>query len=189
MLSTIEKDILAGAESKMQDAVAFLEASLKDYRVGKANPSVFNKVMVNYYGTMTPIPQMASVSAPDAKTLAIQPWDKSMIKIIEKAIIDANLGLTPQNNGEIIRCTVPALTEERRKDLVKKAKVAGENAKVVVRNARREAIDQLKKAEKNEGMSEDTEKEAEGEVQKVTDRNIKAIDEIIAAKEKEILTV
>ena len=112
-----------------------------------------------------------------------------MIKIIEKAIIDANLGLTPQNNGEIIRCTVPALTEERRKDLVKKAKASGENAKVVVRNARREAIDMLKKAEKNDGMSEDTEKEAENEVQKVTDKNIKVIDDLVAAKEKEILTV
>lgn len=189
MLDAKAKEIVNGIDDKMQEAVMFLEEDLKTYRLGKANPSVFNNVVANYYGTPTPIPQMASVSAPDAKTLAIQPWDKSMIKIIEKAIIDANLGFTPQNNGEIIRCTVPALTEERRKDLVKKAKAAGENAKVVVRNARREAIDLLKKAEKNDGMSEDTEKEAESEVQKVTDKNIKVIDELVAAKEKEILTV
>ncbi|MBR4789206.1 MAG: ribosome recycling factor [Bacteroidales bacterium] len=189
MLDAKAKEIVNGIDDKMQEAVMFLEEDLKTYRLGKANPSVFNSVVANYYGTPTPIPQMASISAPDAKTLAIQPWDKSMIKIIEKAIIDANLGLTPQNNGEIIRCTVPALTEERRKDLVKKAKASGENAKVVVRNARREAIDMLKKAEKNDGMSEDTEKEAENEVQKVTDKNIKVIDDLVAAKEKEILTV
>ena len=189
MLDARAKEILDGTDSKMQEAVMFLEEDLKNYRLGKANPSIFNNVVASYYGTMTPIPQMASVTAPDAKTLAIQPWDRSMIKVIEKAIIDANLGFTPQNNGEIIRCTVPALTEERRKDLVKKAKAAGESAKVVVRNARREGIDLLKKAQKNEGMSEDTEKEAEEEVQKVTDRNIKSIDELVSAKEKEILTV
>ena len=132
---------------------------------------------------------MSSITAPDAKTLAIQPWDKSLIPQIEKAILDANIGLTPSNNGEVIRCTVPALTEERRRDLVKKAKEAGENAKIVVRNARRDAIELLKKAQKNEGMSEDTEKEGEAEVQKITDKNVKAIDDIVAVKEKEILTV
>lgn len=189
MLDTKAKEIVDGVDSKMQEAVIFLEEDLRNYRLGKANPAIFNNVVASYYGTMTPIPQMASITAPDAKTIAIQPWDKGMIKVIEKAIIDANLGFTPQNNGEIIRCTVPALTEERRKDLVKKAKAAGENAKVVVRNARRDAIDALKKAQKNDGMSEDTEKEAEGEVQKVTDKNIKDIDSIVAAKEKEILTV
>ena len=189
MLDEKAKQIVDAIDEKMQEAVMFLEEDLKTYRLGKANPSIFNNVVADYYGTPTPIPQMASVSAPDAKTIAIQPWDKGMISKIEKAIMDANLGLTPQNNGEIIRCTVPALTEERRKDLVKKAKAAGENAKVVVRNARRDAMDTLKKAQKNEGMSEDTEKEAEGEVQKVTDKNIKLIDETVAAKEKEILTV
>ncbi len=189
MLDTRAKEILDGADEKMMDAVAFLEEDLKTYRLGKANPGIFNGVVANYYGAPTPLPQMASVTAPDAKTIVIQPWDKSMIKTIEKAIIDANLGLTPQNNGEVIRCTVPALTEERRKELVKKAKAAGEQSKVVVRGARRDAIDLLKKAQKNDGMSEDTEKEAEDEVQKVTDRNIKEIDSIVAAKEKEILTV
>ena len=178
-----------GAEAKMQDAVKFLEEDLKTYRVGKANPSVFNPVMVDYYGTPTPISQVSSITAPDAKTLAIQPWEKNLIPKIEKAIMDANIGLTPQNNGEIIRCTVPALTEERRKELIKKAKAAGENSKIVVRNSRRDAVETLKKAQKNEGLSEDTEKEAEAEVQKITDAKVKAIDEVVSAKEKEIMTV
>ena len=189
MLTERAKEIINGSSAKMQDAVKFLEDDLKTYRVGKANPAVFNPVIVDYYGTPTPISQVASITAPDAKTLAIQPWEKSLIPKIEKAIMDANIGLTPQNNGEIIRCTVPALTEERRKDLIKKAKVAGENCKIVVRNARRDAVDLLKKAQKNEGLSEDTEKEAEAEVQKTTDAKVKLVDEIVAAKEKEILTV
>lgn len=189
MLTDKAKDILNAAGSKMQDAIAFLEEDLKTYRVGKANPSVFNNVMVNYYGTMTPIHQVASISTPDAKTLAIQPWEKTMISAIEKAILDANVGMTPSNNGELIRCVVPALTEERRKELIKKASAAGEQTKVIIRNARRDAIDQLKKAQKNEGLSEDTEKEAEDEVQKITDKNVKSVDSIISTKEKEILTV
>ena len=189
MLTERAKEILDGAQAKMQDAVKYLEEDLKTYRVGKANPSVFNAVNVDYYGTPTPLTQISSITTPDARTLAIQPWEKTLIAKIEKAIMDANLGFTPQNNGEIIRCTVPPLTEERRKELIKKAKAAGENSKIVVRNARRDGVDQLKKAQKNEGLSEDTEKEAEEEIQKITDKNIKKIDEIIAAKEKEILTV
>ena len=189
MLTDRAKEIISQAESKMQDALNFLEEDLKTYRVGKANPAVFNGVLVDYYGTPSPIANVASISAPDAKTLAIQPWEKSMISKIEKAIIDANLGLTPQNNGETIRCTVPALTEERRKELIKKAKGEGENAKIVVRNARRDAVDLLKKAQKNEGLSEDSEKEAEAEIQKLTDRKVKAVDDTVAAKEKDIMTV
>ena len=177
------------SEKKMQEAVAFLEEDLKTYRVGKANPSIFNGVSVDYYGSPTPLQQVASISAPDARTLAIQPWEKNLIGKIEKAILDANLGFTPSNNGEVIRCVVPPLTEERRKELIKKAKASGENAKVVVRNCRRDAIEALKKAQKNDGLSEDGEKEGEEEVQKVTDKKIKCIDEIVAAKEKEILTV
>lgn len=189
MLTDRAKEILNGTEKKMQDATNFLEEDLKTYRVGKANPSVFNPVIVDYYGTPTPLAQVASINAPDAKTLTVQPWEKSLIPKIEKAIMDANIGLTPQNNGEIIRCTVPALTEERRKDLIKKAKAAGENTKIVVRNARRDGVDLLKKAQKNEGLSEDTEKEAEAEIQKITDKKIKEIDAIVSAKEKEIMTV
>ncbi|MBQ9548918.1 MAG: ribosome recycling factor [Bacteroidales bacterium] len=189
MLTDRAKELVNGADEKMRGSVSYLEEDLKTYRVGKANPSIFNGVMVNYYGTPTPLMQVSSVTTPDARTLAVQPWERSLIPIIEKAIIDANLGFTPQNNGEIIRCTVPALTEERRRELIKKAKAAGENAKVGVRNARRDAVEALKKAQKNEGMSEDTEKEAEAEVQKLTDKHVKAIDEVVAAKEKEILTV
>ena len=173
----------------MKDVVAFLEEDLKTYRVGKANPGIFNGVTVDYYGTQTPLNQVASVTTPDAKTLVVQPWDRSIIGKIEKAILVANLGFTPTNNGEIIRCVVPALTEERRRDLIKKARSAGETSKVGIRNARREGIDLLKKAQKNEGLSEDGEKEGEDELQKVTDKKVKEIDALIDAKEKEILTV
>ena len=183
------KEIVDAAGAKMQDTVDFLEEDLKSYRVGKANPSIFNNVTVDYYGTPTPIQQVSSISTPDAKTITIQPWERNMIGKIEKAILDANLGFTPSNNGEIIRCVIPALTEERRRDLIKKAKATGEQTKVTVRNARRDAFDLLKKAQKNEGLSEDVEKEAEDEVQKLTDKKVKAVDEIVAAKEKEILTV
>ena len=183
------KEIVEASDLRMKDAVNYLEEDLKTYRVGKANPSIFNGVTVDYYGSPTPILQVASVTTPDAKTIAIQPWERNLIGKIEKAILDANLGLTPSNNGEIIRCVVPALTEERRRELIKKARAAGESSKVVVRNVRRDGIDLLKKAQKNEGLSEDVEKEAEDEVQKLTDKKVKTVDEIVAAKEKEILTV
>ncbi len=169
--------------------ILFLEEDLKTYRVGKANPSILNNVMVDYYGTPTPVPQVASVTVPDARTIAIQPWEKNMIGPIEKAIINANLGFTPQNNGEVIRCPIPPLTEERRKELIKKAKATGENIKVAVRNARRDGVDALKKAEKAGDFSEDVRKEGEDEIQKATDAKVKAVDELVSAKEKEILTV
>ena len=185
---TRAKEILTAAKDKMSHAVTHLDEELKTYRAGKANPLVFNNVMVDYYGSPTPIPQVASITTPDAKTLMLQPWEKKMIGPIEKAIIDANLGFTPSNNGESIRCTVPALTEDRRKELIKKAKAAGENAKVSVRNARRDAVDQLKKANKD-GMPEDLQKEYEQLVQKETDAFVKKVDELVAAKEKEMMTV
>ena len=183
------KEIVDAAGQKMQDAVDFLEEDLKNYRVGKASPTVFNGVMIDYYGTATPLNQVASITTPDAKTLAIQPWERSLINKIEKAILDANLGLTPSNNGEVIRCMVPALTEDRRRELIKKAKAQGETTKVTVRNARRDGIDLLKKAQKTDGLSEDGEKEGEDELQKLTDKFVKGIDAVIAEKEKEILTV
>lgn len=189
MLPENAKQIINKSEEKMQDAIDFLEEDLKTYRVGKANPSIFNNVVVDYYGSPTPLNQVASITTPDAKTITIQPWERNLIGKIEKAILDANLGLTPSNNGEVIRCVVPALTEERRKDLIKKAKAAGENAKVVIRNVRRDAVDQLKKAQKASEITEDAQKEGEEEVQKVTDKKVKAVDGIISAKEKEILTV
>lgn len=182
------KELVASCKGKMNDAVHFLEEDLKTYRAGKANPLIFNSVMVDYYGSAMPIPQVASVTTPDAKTIMIQPWEKKMIPVIEKAIIDANVGMTPQNNGEAIRCTVPALTEERRKELIKKAKASGENTKVVVRNARRDAIEAIKKLIK-EGLPEDAEKDQETAIQKETDAAVKKVDELISAKEKEILTV
>ena len=185
---TKAKEILAAAKDKMSKAVNHLDEELKTYRVGKANPLVFNNVMVDYYGSPTPIPQVASVTTPDAKTLMLQPWEKKMISAIEKAILDANIGLTPSNNGECIRCTVPPLTEERRKDLIKKAKGAGENAKVSVRNARRDAIEALKKANKD-GMPEDLQKEYEQLVQKETDAFTKKLDELVENKKKEMMTV
>ncbi len=183
------KEIVDAMAVKMQAALDFLEEDLKNYRVGKASPAILNPVMVDYYGTPTPVNQVASVTTPDAKTIAIQPWERNMISKIEKAILDANVGLTPSNNGEIIRCVVPALTEERRKELIKKAKATGENTKVNIRNQRRDGIDLLKKAQKNEGLSEDGEKEGEDELQKITDKWVKKVDEVIAAKEKDILTV
>ena len=185
---TKAKEILTGVQDKMSHAVAHLEEELKTYRAGKANPLIFNNVMVDYYGSPTPVPQVASVTTPDAKTLMIQPWEKKMIPLIEKAILDANVGLTPSNNGESIRCIVPPLTEDRRKELIKKAKSAGENAKVSVRNARRDGIELLKKANKD-GMPEDLQKEYEQLVQKETDAFTKKVDELVAAKEKDIMTV
>ena len=181
-------ELLEFAELKMEDAVTHLQEELKTYRAGKANPEVFASVIVNYYGAATPLPQMSNITTPDAKTMLIQPWDKSMIHAIEKAIMDANLGFTPQNNGEVIRINVPALTEERRRELVKKARTAGETAKVSVRNARREAMDSLKKLQK-EGLPEDVEKDDEEKVQKFTDKFVKKIDEVLELKEKEIMTV
>lgn len=180
--------ILSRAKDEMKNAAAFLEDSLRNYRAGKANPQIFNNVLVDYYGSKCPIPQVASVSAPDAKTILIQPWEKKLISAIEKAIFDANVGMTPQNNGEVIRCVVPALTEERRRELIKKAKAEGENAKTVIRNARRDAMDALKKSIK-EGLAEDMEKDFEDKVQKATDEFSKNVDALVAAKEKEVLTV
>lgn len=185
---SVSKDCIAQAKEKMIKAISHLEEELKNFRAGKANPAVFNSVVVDYYGSPTPIPQVASVTTPDAKTILIQPWEKKLIATIEKAIMDANLGFTPQNNGEQIRITIPALTEDRRKELVKQAKAAGETAKVSVRNARREVVDAHKKYQKD-GLPEDVCKEAETVIQKETDTFNKKIEEIIAGKEKEIMTV
>lgn len=182
------KEIISVAKGKMADAIQHLDNELKNFRAGKANTAVFNNVMVNYYGSPTPLPQVASITAPDARTMLIQPWEKNMIAPIEKAIMDANLGFTPQNNGEQVRINVPPLTEERRKELVKKAKGEGENAKISIRNARRDGIEALKKAQKD-GMPEDVVKDSEGVIQKEVDACNKKVDEILAAKEKEILTV
>ena len=183
-----KNDYLKPAEEKMELAVAYLDESLARIRAGKANAKILDGVKVDYYGSTVPISNVANISVPDARTIAITPWEKSMFKEIEKAIINSSLGIMPENNGEVIRITIPPLTEERRRDLVKQSKAEAEQAKVSVRNARRDAIEGLKKAIK-QGMPEDVEKDAEGEAQKLHDRFMKKIDEIFAAKEKEILTV
>ncbi len=181
-------DYLNPAEEKMEMAVAYLDESLAHIRAGKANPKILDAIRVDYYGSASPISNVANISVPDARTITITPWEKSMFKEIEKAIINSDLGITPENNGEIIRISIPPLTEERRRSLVKQSKAEAENAKVSVRNARRDAIEGLKKAVK-QGMSEDVEKDAEVSVQKLHDKYLKKIDELFAAKEKEILTV
>ncbi|MDE6240333.1 MAG: ribosome recycling factor [Muribaculaceae bacterium] len=182
------KTYLAPAEEKMELAVAYLDDSLSHIRAGKASSKLIDGIRVEYYGSLVPVSNVANVSVPDARTIAITPWEKSMFKEIEKAIINSELGITPENNGEVIRLAIPPLTEERRKALVKQSKAEAEQAKVSVRNARRDAIDGLKKAVK-QGMPEDVEKDAENQVQKIHDKYLKQIDDIFAAKEKEILTV
>lgn len=179
---------IADAKERMDKVIAYLEEELTKIRAGKANPKILNNIMVDYYGNPTPLPQVANVSVPDPRTLAIQPWEKPMIQAIEKAIINSNLGLNPDNNGDIIRLNIPALTEERRKELSKQAKAEMENAKVSIRNIRRDVNDSLKKLIK-EGLAEDAEKDAEANVQKVTDSYSKKTEEIYSVKEKEIMTI
>ena len=176
------------AEEKMEMAAAYLEESLSHIRAGKANPKILDGIRVDYYGSMTPLSNVANIAVPDARTITITPWEKSMFKVIEKAIINSELGIMPENNGEVIRLSIPPLTEDRRKALVKQSKAEAEQAKVSVRNARRDAIDGLKKAIK-QGMPEDVEKDAENTAQKLHDKFLKKIDDLFAAKEKEILTV
>ena len=180
--------ILDATKEAMEKALTHLDGELQKIRAGKASPMMLNKVAVEYYGTLTPINQVANVNAIDGRTLSIQPFEKSLLEEIEKGIAHANLGLNPQNNGETILINIPALTEERRKDLSKQAKAEGEHAKVGVRNARKDANDEIKKLG-NDGLSEDQAKDAEGQVQKVTDTYSAKIDALIEAKEKDIMTV
>lgn len=182
------KTYLNTAEEKMSMAIEFLDEALAHIRAGKANPRILDGIRVDYYGSQAPLSNVANISVPDARTIVITPWEKSMFRVIEKAILDSELGITPENNGEIIRLSIPPLTEERRKALVKQSKQEAENAKVSVRNARRDVIDALKKAQK-EGMSEDVAKDGETSAQKLHDKYMKKIDDIFAEKEKEILTV
>ena len=182
------KTIMNDASVRMQKAVDHLDEELLNIRAGKASVNVLNGVMVEYYGSQVPVSGAASVTVPDVKTILIQPWDKNLIRAIEKAIIDSNIGLTPSNNGEQIRLTMPPLTEERRKELVKRSRGEAETARVSLRNARRDAIEAFKKAQK-EGMPEDEAKDGETQVQKLLDKYSKMIDEVLAQKEKEIMTV
>lgn len=182
------KEILNDAQEKMDMAVMYLDDALAHIRAGKADVRLLDGIRVNSYGSMVPINNVASVTTPDARSIAIKPWDRNMLRIIEKAIIDSSLGIMPENNGEIIRIGIPPLTGERRKQLSKQCKAEAENAKVSVRNARREGIEQLKKSVK-EGLAEDAQKGGEDKLQKAHDKYIKQIDDMFAAKDKEIMTV
>ena len=182
------KNILDQLQDQMNKAIAHLESELQKVRAGKASPSMLDGLYVDYYGVPTPLNQVASVNTPDARTLIVQPWEKTMIKPIEKSIIDANLGFAPQNDGSMIRINIPPQTEERRKDLVKKAKAEGEHAKVGIRTFRKDANDKVKQAQKN-GLPEDMAKDAEDKIQKLVDSYVVKIDKHLEAKEKEIMTV
>ena len=182
------KQLLAECEEKMEMSVMHLEETLSHIRAGKANVHILDPIRVNNYGTMSPINACAAVTTPDARTIAIKPWDKSMFRVIEKAIIDSSIGIMPENNGEVIRLAIPPLTEERRRDLTKQCNSEGESAKVAIRNARRDGIDKLKKSVKD-GVPEDVEKDAEGDLQKIHDKMIKQVEELLVAKSKEIMTV
>lgn len=182
------KQIQQQATEQMESAVAYLDDTLAQIRAGKASTRILDSIRVDYYGQMSPLSSVATVTTPDARTIQIQPWEKKMLSTIERAIINASIGLAPNNNGEVIRLIIPPLTEERRRELAKQCKGEAENAKVSIRNARRDAIETLKKQIK-EGLPEDTEKDAESEVQKLHDKFIKQVDEVYAKKEKEIMTV
>lgn len=182
------KKIMDQTGDSMDRAISHLEAELIKVRAGKANPNLVDGITVDYYGTPTPINQIGNISVADARTLTIQPWEKNMLQPIERAIIAANIGVTPQNDGNIIRLFMPPLTEERRKELVKRAHVDGEHSRVSIRSLRRDALEKIKKLQKN-GLSEDICKDAEKKIQEVTDKYISMVDKHLATKEKEIMTV
>jgi ribosome recycling factor len=176
-------------EAKMQKSIEAYKNELDTVRAGRANPNILSRVMVDYYGTPTPVNQIGSVSCPDARTIVIQPWDSSTLKGIEKAILASDIGITPANDGKVVRLSFPQLTEDRRKELKKQVSKLGEDAKVAIRNIRRDAIDAAKDMKKNGEMTEDEQKASEKSVQDLTDKYIKEIDVITAAKEKEIMEI
>ncbi|NNF02133.1 MAG: ribosome recycling factor [Bacteroidia bacterium] len=182
------KKFLEGMKEELNKSISHLENELKKIRAGKASPGMVDGIQVDYYGNSTPLSQVANVNTPDAKTIVIQPWEKSMLEPIEKAIMQANIGFTPMNDGTVIRINVPPLTEERRKELVKMTKSEAEDTKVSVRNARRDANERVRAATKK-GLSEDLAKDAEDDIQKLTNSYIKKIDEHVDLKEKEIMTI
>lgn len=183
-ITTIRKE----AEEQMQVTLEFLDEAFSRIRAGRANARILDGIRVEYYGSSVPLSNVATINTPDAKTIMVQPWEKSMLKVVEKAIQDSDVGITPENNGEVIRLGIPPLTEERRRQLVKQTKQEAEEAKISIRNARREGIDEMKKAVKD-GLSEDMGKDGEIELQKLHDKYVKKVDEMFAEKEKEILTV
>ena len=176
-------------DEKMQKSIASVASEFAAVRAGRANPAVLDKLTVDYYGTPTPIPQIGSVSVPEPRTLLIQPWDASVLKQVEKAILASDLGITPTNDGKCIRLSFPQLTEERRRDLTKQVKKLGEDGKVAVRNIRRDALDKFKAMKKKSEITEDDLKSIEDEIQKITDKNCKEIDVMTEKKEKELLEI
>ncbi len=183
------QELLNTATEKMDKSVESLKTEFTTVRAGRANPHILDNIKVDYYGTMTPLQQVGNVSVPEPRIIAIQPWDASLLKVIEHAINEAEIGINPTNDGKVIRLVFPELTEERRKELVKDVKKMGENAKVAVRNIRRDAIEHIKKKGKADGVSEDEIKEYDDDVQKATDAHIKQIDDAVKAKSDEIMTV
>lgn len=181
--------VMNEAEEKMKKTVEVLRKDLGGLRAGRANPAMLEKISVDYYGTLTPVTQLANISVPEPRLLLIQPWDKSSIPAIEKAILKSDLGLTPANDGVVIRLNIPQLTEERRSEIVKVAKKKAEENRVAIRNIRRELIDDIKKLEKDKAVSEDEAKKAQEKAQKLTDKYIKEIDMVLEKKEKEIMEV
>ena len=175
-------------KERMEKAIEHLDNELIRIRAGKANVHILDGVLVDYYGSPTPLNQVSNLSTPDAKTIMVQPWEKNMLHIIEKAIMNSNVGITPANNGEVIRLVVPPLTEERRRDLVKQVKNEGENARVSIRNSRRDANDELKSMQKD-GLSEDETADAESQIQKLTDEFSAKVEKIVEAKDKDIMTI
>lgn len=183
-----ENETAASAKTSMEKTISHLESELAKIRAGKASPDILNGIVVDYYGNPTPINQVGNISVMDARTLTIQPWEKNMLQPIERAIIASNIGLNPQNDGNIIRLFLPPLTEERRKELVKRSFAEGEQAKISVRSIRRDSIEQIKRMQK-EGLSEDAARDSEQEIQDLTDRFISLIDKYLQTKEKEIMVV
>ena len=183
------KDLIAQAGAQMEKTVEHLEEALARVRAGKANVKILDGIMVEYYGSLVPLTQVGTVTVPDAKSIVITPWEKGIIRDIERAIINSPLGITPENNGEVVRLGIPPLTEDRRRELVKQVKADAETAKVSIRNARRDTNELIKKSIKADNTPEDVAKDAEADVQKLHDRYIKRVDELFAAKEKEIMTV
>ena len=180
--------IIEETEGSMKKAISFLEAELVKIRAGKANPQMLDGINVDYYGNPTPISQVANINILDARTISIQPWEKNMLQAIERAIIASNIGLNPQNDGVLIRLYLPPLTEERRKEFVKRAGGEGEQSKIAIRNLRREAIEEVKKLQKD-GLSEDAAKDAEQDIQALTDKYIAQVEKVLAAKEKDIMAI
>lgn len=176
-------------EEKMEKAIAVYEEKLSEIRAGRANPAILNKVKIDYYGTPTPINQVAGISVPEARLIVIQPWDLSVLKTIEKAILASDIGINPNNDGKVIRLAFPELNEERRKEIVKDIKKIAEDAKVSIRAVRRDGLDSFKAKQKNSEITEDDLKVAENEIQKITDKKIEEVDKILSNKEKEIMSI